>query len=170
MSRDRRHLRLIKTERSAGGGITVAPYPNPPFAVQCLVLEEDTWFALSSPARVFASPEHPIRVMTDAWEAQPAEPGSVHVRGRYPFRLLAVVHDLSLDPSWRRDWIETAISRSLEVARELGFTAIGVEPLGAVHGRFPIADFDDLLENAVKRHAPPTLDVWRIDPRRSTFL
>ena len=100
------------------------------------------------------------------WEAEPATPGSVHIRGGYPFRILAVVHDLSLDPTWRAEWIELALRRSLEVAREEGLQAVGIEPLGAVHGRFPVADFDNLLGQIVADDPEPPLDLWRIELQR----
>ena len=166
MTKDRRHLRLVKTADSPRGGITIAPYHSPPFPIQGLVLEEDTWFALSSPPDFDEPADHPIRVMTEAWEAEPAEPGSVHTREGYPFRLLAVVHDLSLDPTGRSEWIEMALQRSLEVARELGLEAIGIEPLGSVHGRFPVEQFDALLHRVVGKNPDPPLDIWRIELQR----
>ncbi len=166
MTKDRRHLHLVEPAGRRRGGITVAPYHSPPFPVQALVLEEDTWFALSSSPEVSRPRSHPIRVMTDAWEAQPAETGSVHVRDGYPFRILAVVHDLSQEPTWRIEWIESALRSSLAVARERGFEAVGIEPLGAIHGRFSIADFDALLASLIEHDPDPALEIWRIDPQR----
>ncbi len=166
MSKDRRHLRLVKTLPSERGVVTVAPHHLPPFPIQGLVLEEDTWFALSSSPKVLEPREHPIRVLTDAWEAEPAPPGSVHIRSGHPFRILAIVHDLSQEPTWRVEWIELALRRSLRLARDRGLQALGIEPLGGVHGRFPAADFDALLRRIVSEDPEPALDLWRIDPRR----
>ena len=166
MPENRRRFRLVHSPAKQAGGITIAPHHHPPFPVQGLVLEEDTWFALSSSPTIPETPEHPIRVMTDAWAAEPALPGSVHIRNRHPFRLLAIVHDLSQDPTWRAEWIEEALRRSLEIARERGLQALGIEPLGTVHGRFPVAAFDALLEKVLQDTPAPGLDLWRIDPRR----
>lgn len=166
MTKDHGHLRLVNSPARKRGGVTIAPHHRPPFPVQGLVLEEDTWFALSSSPKVLEVREHPIRVMTDAWEAEPAPPGSVHVRDCHPFRILAVVHDLSRDPTWQVEWIELALRRSLAVARERGLQALGIEPLGAVHGRFPVAEFDALLNRVLTDDPAPGLDLWRIDPRR----
>jgi len=166
MTRDPHTLRLIKSPPRRRGGVTIAPHHRPPFPVQGLVLEEDTWFALSSSPKVLEPREHLIRVMTDAWEAEPALPGSVHIRDRHPFRLLAIVHDLSRDPTWRVEWIELALRRSLEIARARGLQALGIEPLGTNHGRFPVADFDALLSRVIREDPAPGLDLWRIDPRR----
>ena len=166
MTRDREHLRLVEPLPCQQGGVAVAPHHQPPFPVQGLVLEEDTWFALSSPPKVFEPQRHPIRVMTDAWEAEPVQPGSVHIREAHPFRILAIVHDLSLDPTWRVEWIELALRRSLKIARERGLEALGIEPLGTLHGRFPVAEFDALLRHVVNDDPGPALDIWRIEPLR----
>jgi len=165
MTRDRRHLRLVKPPSETTAAFTVAPFHSPPFPVQGLILEEDTWFALSASPEVRETSTHPIRVMTDAWEAKPASPGTVHLRSSNPYRILAVVHDLSEDPTWRIEWIEEALYKALELAGERGLQAVGVEPLGAIHGRYPIADFDRLLERALSAGpTPSTLRVWRIEP------
>lgn len=166
MTKDQNHLRLVKRSPRDRGGVTVAPYYQPPFPIQGLVLEEDTWFALSSSPRIQETQEHPIRVMTDAWEAKPAVPGSVLVRDEHPFRILAVVHDLSSDPTWQVGWIELALRNSLEVARQRGIQSLGIEPLGTIHGRFPVEEFDALLARVVKEDPAPALELWRIEPRR----
>ena len=164
MTQVRQHLRLVKTPTKKRAAFTVAPYHSPPFRVQGLILEEDTWFALSTPPRVRQPRSHPFRVLTEAWEAEPVPPGSVHIRGSNPFRILAVVHDLGRDPTWRLDWVEQALRRSLAAAREQGLEAVGIEPLGSVHGRLPTEDFDILLERVVTCAAAPPLRVWRIEP------
>jgi hypothetical protein len=166
MVKDRHHLRLIKNPDAGRGRIVVAPYHSPPFSVQGLVLEEDTWFALSSTPEFHDTSDHPIRVMTEAWEAEPATPGSVCVRGGYPYRILAVVHDLSQDPTWRIEWIDLALRHSLEAARAEGLRSIGIEPLGAVHGRFQATEFDTLLRRVVDEDPYPPLDIWRIELQR----
>ncbi len=165
--RRRNHLRLVDPPTENRAAFTVAPFHSPPFRVQALILEEDTWFALSHPSQLRPTHQHPIRVMTDAWNAEPARPGTVHVRQANPYRILAVVHDLAKDPTWRVDWIEEALTRALDTAREQGLLAIGIEPLGAVHGRYPTADFDVLLERVLRDgRQEPRLRVWRIEPDR----
>ena len=166
MAKDRSHLRLVKTPSKEPGTVEVAPHHLPPFPIQGLILEEDTWFALSSSPKVREPREHPIRVLTDAWDAEPVQPGTVHVRSGHPFRILAVVHDLSQDPTWRIEWIELALRRSLRVARERGLQALGIEPLGGVHGRFPAAEFDTMLHRILSEEPEPALDLWRIAPQR----
>lgn len=159
-------FRLLRSAAARPGRVVVAPRSRPPFAVDALVLEEDTWLALSAAPLVREPAEHPIRTMTAAWEAEPAEPGSIRMRSGRPLRILAVVHDLSLDPSWRVEWIDAALRRAFAEARRRGLGAVGVEPLGAVHGRFPEPEFDALLDRTLRAEAEQPRAVWRIEPAR----
>ena len=165
MKRNGRPLRLVPPVVEKRPAYTVAPFHSPPFSVQALILEEDTWFALSHSPEFRPTSAHPIRVMTDAWEARPVPPGSVHVRQSNPYRILAIVHDLAEDPTWRVEWIEEALRQGLATACDCGLRAIGIEPLGAVHGRYPVADFDVLLERVLDSEPSwSALRIWRIEP------
>lgn len=144
--------------------VTAALRRNQPFPVDALVLEEDTWFALSAEPVARAPDVHPIRAMTEAWEMQPAVPGSVHLRAGWPVRVLAVVHDLTLEPSWREEWIRSALRDALETAQRRGWQALGIEPLGCVHGRFEPAAFDRMLQGMLGALRRPPRRVWRIVP------
>ena len=93
----------------AGVQIVVARREDPPFAIDVEVFEEDTWLALSTNTDIIRSPDHPVRVMTRVWEAQPENPGSVTVKLGPPARLLAVVHDLDAEPSCTEEWVESAL-------------------------------------------------------------
>lgn len=161
MRRRPSHLRLVgRPERSR---VKVAPRRLQPFPVDALVLEEDTWFALSAAPEVGAPSVHPLRTLTEAWEAEPAEPGTVHVRPGFPLRFLAVVHDLSLEPTWQVRWIEAALRASLVEAQRRGLASLGIEPLGAVHGRFSLESFDSLLAELLSTDVEWPKAVWRIE-------
>jgi len=112
---------------------------------------------------------HPVRTMTEAWEAKPTAPGSVLVRPGVPLRILAVVHDLSMAPSWREEWIHAALRCSLAEAQRRGLAFLGIEPLGAVHGRFPTAAFDALLRQLLETEAAGLKAIWRIDHQPLTI-
>ena len=161
--RRRRHLRLVDGGARRQPPITVAPPWSQPFPVDALILEEDTWLALSAAPEIHEPAVHRIRTMTEAWEAEPAAPGSILVRPGVPLRILAVVHDLSVAPSWREEWIHAALRRSLAEAQRRGLSALGIEPLGAVHGRFPPPAFDALLSELLESEAAFPKAVWRID-------
>ena len=134
-----------------------APRHDPPFPVEAVVLEEDTYLVLSARKRLPERSEHPIRVMTALWEAEPESPGTLVVRPGLRPELLAVVHDLSQEPSWRDEWIEQALHHALEEAERRRIIALGMEPLGCVHGRLHLERFEELLTATLETTAPEGL-------------
>lgn len=138
-----------------------APRHEPPFPVEGVVLEEDTYLVLSAKTRLPERSEHPIRVMTALWEAERKPPGSVVVRPGLRTELLAVVHDLNEEPSWREEWIRTALGRVLEETERRTIAALGMEPLGCVHGRLERDRFEELLKECLAADASETLErLW----------
>lgn len=144
-----------------GVRIVVAPPDAPPFLVEAEVLEEDTFLVLSASPAVIEPPGHPLRVLHAAHEAEPVPPGSVVVRTGHPLRLLAVVHDLARDPTWRPEWVETALVTALREARDRGVRALATPVLGAGHGRMPAEAFASMLRRALARQGPSNLRrIW----------
>jgi O-acetyl-ADP-ribose deacetylase (regulator of RNase III) len=96
-------------------------------------------------------------VLTEAHEAEPAPPGTVVARPGEPLLLLAVVHDLAQDPTWREEWIGAALAGVLREVRARRVRALALPVLGARHGRMPPAAFAGLLRAALESDAPPSL-------------
>ena len=145
--------------------IVVAADDHPPFAVDAVALEDDTYAVLGADAEFREPSEHPIRIWTRVHEMEEQEPGSVVVQTGTPLRLLAVVHDLSRDPTWTEEWISAALTTVLNEARERGFRALGLEPLGCVYGKCPAPRFAALLREALEAVRPTSLDrLWLISP------
>jgi hypothetical protein len=109
--------------------VTTAPPP-----VNALVAEEDTYLVLSADPEVREPEMARLRAFHEAYNAEPAEPGSVVVREGIPLRFLAVVHDLSQDPTWREDWVAAAIGAVLREADSRRVRTLAMPPLGRVHG------------------------------------
>jgi hypothetical protein len=140
---------------------SVAPRSRPPFEIGACVLEDDTYHVLSAGPEYREPTEHPIRLWTEAHEQQPAQPGSVIVKAGAPTTLLAVVHDLSRDPTWREAWVVTSLEAALREAERRAVTHLGLEPLGAVHGRLRPGRFAALLREALSTVRPRHLErVW----------
>ncbi len=118
--------------------LVFSPPGEPPFAIDALVEEEDSYLSLSAePVVDFTETpaEHPVRVMTAAREAEEIEPGTVVVRQGYPLKLLAVIHRLHVSPTWREPWLVRAIENlCIEVGRRQ-IRALGTPLLGTVHGK-----------------------------------
>ena len=94
--------------------LVFSPPGEPPFTIDALVEEEDSYLSLSAePVVDFTEKpvEHPVRVMTAARDAEEVEPGTVVVRQGHPLRLLAVIHRLHVSPTWREPWVVRARSR-----------------------------------------------------------
>lgn len=137
--------------------IVIAPAGEPPFRVDAEAVEEDTFLVLSADAETDDHGVHPLRVLQAAHEAEPVPPGSVIARAGPPLRLLAVVHDLGRDPSWREEWVGAALAGLLREARVRRLRALAVPVLGSRHGRLPSTRFAALLRSALENDAPSGL-------------
>jgi hypothetical protein len=143
--------------------VVVAAADRPPFDVDALVFEDDTYFVLGASAEIREPTESPLRVWTELHETEAADPGDVIFRSGTPPRILAVVHDLSKDPTWTEAWVAQALSASLRLARERGFRSLGLQPLGCVHGRLSPDRFPLLLRQALEQTGPRTLErIWLV--------
>ena len=164
-------LRLIhggRSSRATQGVVQVvmAPREQPPFAVDAIVVEEDTYLVLSADPRAGEPhPEHPIRVMTSLLEVEPKAPGTIVVRERAPLEFAAIVHDLDEEPSWREEWIVSSLDHALPKRSEGSSARSGLEMLGAIHGRIERPRFLQLLRQALQRCDPRRLErIWLIPP------
>lgn len=105
-----------------------------PFALEAVVREDDTYNVLSAEPwpRPQSRPLEPS--LAEAVEAEPAPPGGVVVREGSPLELLAIVHDLELEPSWREEWIASATAAALREAERRALTSIAFPLLGTRYG------------------------------------
>lgn len=143
--------------------IAAAPEDNPPFSVEAMAFEEDTFLVLSAPTNLEAPAEHPVRLFTALWEAEPRRPGSVLAQAGRPLRLLAVVHDLEADPSWREEWIAQALAGLFAEAGRRRLRALGLQRLGCHHGHLPEERFAHLLAGALAESGRGPLErLWLI--------
>jgi len=170
---DRRHFRVLSGGQdpvaNLGSILVVAGGPEeaPPFQVEASVMEEDTFLVLSAEPIVVDPLEEPIRLMTRLIETRQETPGSVLVRGSGPYRMLAIVHDVEQDPTWREEWVAEALEQSLREAEARELRCISLEMLGCMHGRLGSARFAALFEEAVLRVRPRRLKrVWLRVPRK----
>jgi hypothetical protein len=151
--------------RPWGVEVVAAPEAAPPFAPEGVVAEEDAFLVLSAEPDVREPSAPRVRVFHEAYSSEPAEPGSVVVRDGAPVRLLAVVHDLSKEPSWREEWVASALEATLGEAEARGLRTLAMPLLGRVHGGLALDAFVSLLRETLERCAPPHLErLWLITP------
>ena len=148
-----------------GVRLGVAPESSPPFAIDALVVEDDTWQVLGADPEFRPTAEHPLRLMQALRQAEPVAPGSVFVVPGRPTRLHAVVHDLDRDPSWREEWIAAALEGCLGIASERGFRSLAIPLLGTRHGGLAPDRAVGLLEDSLAApSAPLPRKLWLISP------
>jgi hypothetical protein len=166
---DRPRLRLVRgghPEISVGCvRIVAAPEEPRPFEVDAVAFEEDTFLVLSADP-VARDPGEPlIKILTEAHEVEPASPGRVVVREGRPLHLLAVVHDLGRDPTWREEWVTAALEGILRECETREIGSLALPPIGTLHGTLRVERFVALLRDALRGPMPASLErVWLIAP------
>ena len=145
--------------------IIAAPEKAPPFGINAMVFEEDTWLVMSASPSVCEPDIHPIRLMTDVINAEPEPAGSVLVKKGNPLRFLAIVHDVNHEPTWKETWIEAALMRVFQEAEQRKVSSLGLPLLGTKHGRLDKRRFVALLAGVLKQAAFHHLkQLWLIVP------
>ncbi len=110
--------------------IVAAPWNRPPFPVDAVVYEDDTYHVLSADPEFQEVTEHPVRLMTEVLAARPSIPGEVIIKRGVPLRFLAVIHDLNQDPTWREEWIIASLHGIFRQAEERKLEALALPALG----------------------------------------
>jgi hypothetical protein len=174
-------LRLIRggrPSRFAMGSvdIVVATEDKPPFRTDAVAYEEDTLLVLSAPVELNEPPEPLIRLLTELKEMKPEKPGSVLVKATSPLRLLAVVHDLNQEPSWKEEWVAKALEGIFRETEQRKLHSLALPFLGTRHGSLGKERFLVLLCSALEGIVTRSLKrIWLmlppgIDPKIITVL
>jgi len=145
--------------------LVAAPNENPPFKVDAMVAEEDTFLVLSADP-VVKEPRESLETMIEQInEIRPEVPGSVLVRKNRPLEFLAIVHDLDLEPSWKEEWISGALDQVFREAAARRVRSIALPLLGTTHGSLEAKRAATLLGDALRRGLPGGLQrIWLILP------
>ena len=114
--------------------VVVAPEDTPPFPVDAIAVEQDTHLLLGSDGVVEEPEEDFGQLVAAAGEPSPHTPGSVLVKKAEPLQFLAIVHDIDREPTWREDWIASAINGVIEEAEWRRLDSVAVPLIGTRHG------------------------------------
>jgi hypothetical protein len=145
--------------------IIAAPREKAPFSVAGEVAEEDTYLVMSAPRKVRETREPLMRIMTRVIETRPREPGTVLAEGKGPVRLLAIIHDLNREPTWKETWVTHALGGVLKAAEERRLGSIALPMLGTVHGALDPRRFMMMLGSALRNRHPLKLKrIWLVIP------
>ena len=145
--------------------IVLAPKEAPPFPVEAIAFEEDTFLVMSADPTV-RDPKIPmVRIMSNLMETRPREPGTVFVQGSFPVRLLAIIHDFNQDPSWREEWLEKALHGIFEATERLKLRSLALPLIGTVHGSVDKDRSVQFLAQGLRRRAlHDLLFLWLVVP------
>ena len=147
--------------------IVVSPKTVSPFDIDAVVEEQDTALILSKPGNITEQDNKPVWFLANKLESQALlKPGSVIKRDGKTIRLLAIVHDLDMEPSWSSDWIEQALDNIIKLSQIQGISSIQLPVLGAQHGRFSMQEFLYLLVIAINKTQGKLKKIWLVVPQQ----
>jgi hypothetical protein len=138
----------------------------PPFPVEAFVLEQDRDLLLD-PEPVLREPEESLeRLIESAEKTDAKSAGSVVVTGKsVPYCFLAIVHDLSIEPSWQEEWIASALQAAFGEAENRRFESIAMPLLGTVYGKMPYDRSIELLRDSLAAVDRTSLrNIWLLTP------
>ncbi len=123
---------------------------GPPFPVDAIVLEDDTYHVLSAEPRARAVYGPLGALLSEASQIEPKAPGNVVVRRGSPLCFLAVVHDLDQEPTCREDWVIHALASVFNQAEHRKLESIALPFLGIEHGAVDEFRFTELLDLVIR--------------------
>jgi hypothetical protein len=132
--------------------VRIQPLPpgsTPLFLVDAVVVEEDTYRVLSADPLARETYEPPDGLLGDAAATLPVPPGSILVQDGSPLKFLAVVHDLSREPTLREGWVKAALIAIVQEANRRRVTSLAVPALGARQGALAAERFAVLFSDAL---------------------
>ena len=123
-----------------------------------MVVEEDTSLILSTKKAVEKSDKRTGQLIRDNLQSisDSPIPGMALIRGKAPYRFLAIIHDFNLTPSWSVEWVKDALDDIFEIADRYGLKTMSLPLLATVHGSMAVHEFInilfDVLENRYLNH------------------
>ncbi|MFZ5796800.1 MAG: hypothetical protein ACYCYR_14415 [Desulfobulbaceae bacterium] len=157
-----------------GVRVSVAPNTLYPLPVDARVFEEDTHLVLTVDPVMRYTPEHPIRMLNSLSGDRPNRPGSVVLNGSSWY---AVIHDLDLEPTSRREWVESAYQEIFRLTEDGRVNRIGIPLLGSVHGNMKSSESLDLMLARIKsirarelKHVMILVPPGQVEPTKTKLL
>lgn len=115
--------------------IVLAERGRPPFPVELIAFEEDTYLVLSAGNFAREIRQETAELLREMSHFGPLDHGSVVRKGQ---RLYAVVHDLDHHPSCNKQVVRKVLLEIIRICIEGDTRSIAIEPLGCIHGKLEI--------------------------------
>ena len=143
--------------------IFIIPENLAPAKVAAIVEEQDTSLVLGKPTTISLTEDKPSWFLANKLESQELlQPGSVVTQKGKPGKLLAIIHDLDSEPTWKREWISQALDNIFLLTGSLDLNSLQLPVLGAQHGRFALTEFLSLLCQKLHAYNGPLKKIWLI--------
>ncbi len=156
---------LHRTAEYGAVRIVAAPENAPPFPVDAMTYEEDTFLIMSADPEEVPPDIHPIRLIAELESFEPKKIGSVIVKTGMPLKLLAVVHDVNKEPTCRGKYVEKALHAVFREVERRGIQSLGMPLLATRHGRLPCSRFAQLLSRVLAQNEFNSLKkLWLVAP------
>ena len=115
--------------------IAAAHRQQPPFDVDAVVQEQDTFLILSEDKEIRDSKESIAHLMIRAANMPHYEPGKVLIKDRQPLRLLAIVHNFDREPCCRQEWVDQALNEVFALIERRQVESMAIPLLGNRYGK-----------------------------------
>ena len=134
--------------------ITVAPPEYPPFEIDAIVEEQDTSLILGVEPEIRYPGESYDSLVNHMYVQQPRSPGEIIVKKSCPLRFCAIVHDIEQKPTWKEEWVATALKKLLYEIGKYQVKTVVMPLLGTVYGSMSDESFIKLLCVALRTVQP----------------
>ncbi len=149
--------------------IIAASEDEPPFDVDGIAFEQDTLLIMGRD-RIDYPSESFDQLISRMHEMPSLTPGTVLVRGKHPFRFLAVIHDVNQVPTWKEEWVNNALDGIFQECERAKIESVGIPLIGTLHGTLGKQRFIVLLKSAIERASLEYLkNLWLIIPVGDSF-
>jgi hypothetical protein len=129
--------------------VIIAPPELPPFKIDAIVEEQDTSLLLGVTPIISETNESFDKLVSQMIAQQPRSPGEVVVKGNHPVRLLAVVHNLEQEPTWKEEWIANTLGHIFKESVNNRIKTVAMPVLGSIYGSLNYENFIELFRSAL---------------------
>jgi len=145
--------------------VIIGPQNEPPFALDAIAVEDDTYNVLSANPDFQVSGGSVTQALDGLDRIEPHALGSVVVRLGRPLIFQAIVHDLSRDPSCTERSVERALAAIFEEAERRMVKTIALAPIGTRYRSIDAPRFLELFNETLAAARLQSVErVWLVVP------